>query len=90
MRTPTYHDIKGYDQVHGTNWIGAIREVCEKHAIVGQNAGVFAQFKTDWISGGIGHAVVQTLQYVGFGYEDFMIFKDVGAVVGRMFEAIES
>lgn len=90
MMFPTYSDIKGYDQAHGTDWIGSVRSVCERHSVSGQDVGAFSQFRTDWISGGLRHAVLQTLRYVGFGYEDAMVFKDVGDVVGRMFEAIES
>lgn len=90
MRVPTYGDIKGYDQAHGTNWIGSIRSVCERNAVSGQSVGVFNQFRTDWISHGLRFAVLQTLRYVGYGYKDAMIFKDVGGVVGRMLGAIES
>lgn len=87
MRSPSYHDIKGYDQVHGTDWIGSIRSACERHAQSGQSQ-VFMQFRTDWVSEGLRFAVLQTLRYVGYGYKDAMIFKDIGDVVGRMVRAL--
>lgn len=90
MRLPTFHDIQGYDQVHGTNWIGTIRSVCEQHATPGQSPGVFLQFRTDWVSEGLRYAVLQTLRYVGYGYETALIFKDIGNVVGRLLEAVDS
>ncbi len=90
MRLPTFHDIQGYNQVHGTNWIGTIRTVCERHATPGQVLGVFPQFRTDWVSEGLRHAVLQTLRYVGYGYETALIFKDIGDVVGRLLESIDS
>lgn len=90
MRVPTYGDIKGYDQAHGTDWIGSIRSVCERNAIPGRSAGVSNQFRTDWISHGLRFAVLQTLRYIDHGYESAMIFYDIGGVVGRMLRAIES
>lgn len=90
MRLPTFHDIQGYDQAHGTAWIGAIRSVCTRHAAPGQALGVFLQFRTDWVSGGLRYALLQTLRYVGYGYETAFIFKDIGDVIGRLLEAIES
>ena len=88
MRTPSYHDIREYDKVHDTNWIGAIREVCQKHEAPGRTSSCFDQFKTDWISAGLRYAVIQTLRYVGFGYTSAMVFKDVGEVIGRLFESL--
>lgn len=90
MRSPSYHDIQGYDQAHGTNWIRAIRSVCEECATPGRSQGVFLQFRTDWISEGLRFAVLQTLRYVGYGYKDAMIFKNIGDIVGRMYRDIES
>jgi len=89
MRLPSYYDIKGYDQSHETDWIGAIRRVCERHAQLAQSQ-VFIQFRTDWVSEGLRFAVLQTLRYAGYGYKDAMVFKDVGEVVGHMIRAFES
>lgn len=90
MRTPTFHDIKGYDESHGTNWLGIMQDTCKRHAAPNQALGVFLQFRTDWITGGLRYAVLQTLRYVGYGYETALVFKDIGNVVGRMLAAIES
>ena len=48
------------------------------------------QFRTDWITEGLRYAVLQTLRYVGYGYETAWIFKDIGDVVGRMLRAVTS
>ena len=42
----------------------------------------------DWISGGLRYAVIQTLKYVGFGYTNAMVFRDIGEVIGRLFESL--
>ena len=89
MKLPTFHDIQRYDQAHETDWLGAIRATCKNHS-TGQTLGGFFQFRTDWITEGLRYAVLQTLRYVGYGYETAWIFKDIGDVVGRMLRAVTS
>lgn len=85
---PPYRDVKQYDEVHKTDWLGRIEQVCTQYAAPGHGIGVYCQFRTDWITQGLLYAVSQTLRYVGFGYRDAMIFKNIGLVVYAMLQEI--
>jgi hypothetical protein len=90
MRLPSYNDIRSYDKLYNSNWIGEFEKICKRHAKLGQEAGVFAQFRTDWVSEDIRYAMQQTLKYIGYGYKSAMIFKDVGEVIGNMLKELDS
>lgn len=81
-----YNTVKQHET--GAYWLSRIESVCRSHTPDGR-IGPYLQFRTDWINEGIQHALQQTLRYVGYGYKDFMIFKDLGRVIGEMLSSIE-
>jgi len=89
VSTPTYYDVKKLDDTTGSKWLVELGRVCKGNAIPGRFPGVFYQFRTDWINGGLKYAVSQTLRYVGFGYKNGMVFREVGEVIGEMLSALE-
>jgi len=78
-----------YQYVKNTDaaWLTKIEQVCRDHTS-DNRTGPYMQFRTDWINDGIMHALQQTLRYVGYGYEDAMIFKDLGKVIGEMIRTL--
>jgi hypothetical protein len=89
MKFPTYSEVKKFDETYGTKWLASIEEMCRLHTRKGE-PGPYYQFRTDWINKGLLFALAQTLEYVGYGYADAMVFKDVGSVLGLMLKDFES
>lgn len=79
-----YNDFRRFDT--SGLWESRIEEVCREHTRDG-GPGPFLQFRVDWINGGLLYALTQTIQYVGFGYNNAMIFKELGRVLGEIIEA---
>ena len=72
-------------QVHGTDFLGEMRKVVDSHALDNRGLGPFCQLRTDWTLQGVVFALTQTLRYVGYGYEDARIFRELGALVWTIF-----
>ena len=81
-------EVKQYDKDHGTGYLSELEVMCHKYAIPGQGQGVWLQFKTDWVQGGIKYALRQTLRYVDYGYADAMVFKELGVVIWKILVAM--
>ena len=77
-----------YVKTTNANWLTRIEKVCRDHT-ADNRAGPYMQFRTDWINEGLTYALRQTLRYVGYGYEDEMVFKDLGQVIGEMIRSLE-
>lgn len=90
MNEYKYTEIKQFDKEHGTDFIAQIELVCADHATAKLAHGVFCQLRTDWTLQGVTYALRQTLRYIGYGYDDPMIFKNLGAVVSRIFSEMDS
>jgi len=89
MRLPTFNDIKDFDIKYNTTYIKDIEYMLRLHTKSGE-VGPYMQFRTDWVTQGLSFAVSQTLRYVGYGYVDAMVFKNVGSVVGLMLKDFRS
>jgi len=85
----SYHDVKQYVATSKINWLERISEECKLHTSDNRE-GPYLQFRTDWISQDITYALRQTLRYVGFGYVDHTIFKDLGKVIQFMLDDMEN
>jgi len=85
MREFSFSAIKQYDVEHGTNFIEQIQGVCTAHAQERHGIGVFCQLRTDWTLEGIEYALRQTLRYIGYGYNNDMIFYNLGKLVYKIF-----
>ena len=83
MREPSYAAVKNFCIATGKLWLNTIELECRRHT-PDDRLGPYLQFRTDWINEGLLYALQQTLRYVGFGYVDYMIFKDLGRVIGKM------
>ena len=90
MREFSYAEVIQYDADHGTNFIEQIHLVCDKHAQAGHGLGVFCQLRTDWITQGIVYTLRQTLRYMGYGYDDPMIFYNLGKLVYKIFDSMST
>ena len=85
MHEFSWAQVKQYDLDHGTDFLGEMRKVVDGHAINNRGLGPFCQLRTDWTTQGVVFALTQTLRYVDFGYENALIFRDLGAVVWQIF-----
>ena len=90
MREFSFAEIKQHDTEHGTNFIEQIRAMCYKHAQGGHGLGVFCQLRTDWTTQGVVYALRQTLRYIGYGYDDSMIFYNLGKLVHTIFASMST
>jgi len=86
---PTPREVNTFDAEHQTSFMNDLSEICAAHAKPGQAKGVFSQFTTDWIVGGLSYALTQTIQYVGFGYESTRVFKELGGKISEILRAFE-
>jgi len=85
---PSLTEVKQHDEDYGASFLSELEAMCHSHAIPGQERGVWLQFKTDWVHSGIKYALQQTLRYVGYGYSDAMVFKELGVVIWKMLVAM--
>lgn len=90
MREFSFNDVKRHDVEHGTNFLEQIQEVCTKHAQARHGFGVFCQFRTDWTTQGVVYALRQTLRYIGYGYDNDMIFYNLGKLVHTIFASMST
>lgn len=84
----SFSQVKQHDAEHGTDFLGQMQEMCTKHAQAGRGLGVFCQLRTDWTNQGIVYALRQTLRYIGYGYDDDMIFYNLGKLVYTTFASM--
>lgn len=90
MREFSFSEVKQYDADHGTNFIEQIQEVCTAHAQEKHGIGVFCQLRTDWTLEGVVYALRQTLRYMGYGYNNDMIFYNLGKLVHNIFDSMST
>lgn len=90
MREFSFAEVKQHDEGHGTNFLEQVQEVVSKHAQDGRGVGVFCQLRTDWTLEGIVYALRQTLRYMGYGYNDDMIFYNLGKLVYIIFDTMST
>jgi len=86
----SFAEVKQYDVDYGTNFIEQIRAMCDKHAQAGHGHGVFCQLRTDWTTQGVVYTLRQTLRYIGYGYDDDMIFYNLGKLVYTIFASMST
>lgn len=90
MREFSFAEVKRYDAEHGTNFLKQVQDVVSKHTQDGHGLGVFYQLRTDWTNEGVVYALRQTLRYIGYGYNDDMIFYNLGKLVYTIFAAMSA
>lgn len=90
MQEFSFSKVKQHDAEHETDFIEQMQKVCTAHAQAGLGVGVFCQLRTDWTTQGVVYALRQTLRYIGYGYNNDMIFYNLGKLVYNIFDSMSA